>query len=429
VLAVAEYAAVMRLQTGAAAFAVVLAFATTAVTAVTTVQPAAAGSSPALIAFDDNASGVYEFTPGVTQPTLVAKAGVFHEFSPSGMQLAYEVAIERYAGDPKGKNTIVVADRTGGDPHVVLSGPITWKGDKNDVHYPLAWSPSGKELAYGCDGTSDSMGGDLKSQVCVVDVDTGTHHMITDASNKYPLVENAGFTQHFSWTPNGKDLIADVVVPQTCAPSLPPGTTCSNNQVASINVDSGTVTLITKQDASETDGFAPSLSANGKEIVYYRVGGKTSPLTDTGIWVMDTDGSHDHEIFSGYVSGNIAPQPSSLAFSPNGKDILFTSYGDDGSHEDAYRIDADGKGDPVELTADYWNVYEAVWTPTVTTCTVPNLKHKTIAQAKKLLAKAGCTLGKISGPKGHRAKRHIVSQNPKAKRDVPAGTRVNVKLN
>ena len=393
--------------------------------AITTAQPAAAGSSPALIAFDDNASGVYEFTPGVTQPELVAKAGEFPVFSPSGLQLAYEVAYVSRGGSSPDKNTIVVADRTGGDPHVVLSGPITWKGNKNDVHFPLAWSPSGKELAYGCDGTSDSMGGDLQSQICVVDVDTGAHHMITDASNKNTLVENAGFTQRLSWTANGKDVIADVTVPQACGPSAPPGTVCANDQVASIDVASGAVNLITEASANEIDAFAPALSADGKQLVYYRVG---SPNSTIGIWVMDTDGSHDHEIFSGYTPGNIAPQPSSLAFSPNGEDILFTSYGDTGSFEDAYLIKADGKGDPTELTADTRNVFQAVWTPALTTCTVPDLKHKTIAQAKPALKKAACTLGKISGPKTHRSTRHIISQMPKANRDEPVGTKVNIKL-
>jgi Tol biopolymer transport system component len=325
----------------------------------------------------------------------------------------------------------VVAGRTGGDPHVVLSGPITWKGNKNDVHYPLVWSPNGRELAYGCDGTSDSMGGDLKAQVCVVNVDTGAHHMVTEASNKNPLVENAGFTQRLSWTPNGKDLVADVVVSQTCAPGTPAGTTCENNQVASINVDSGAVDLITTSSPStEVDAWAPSLSANGKRIVYYRQGTPKASLTKTGIWVMDTGGGDDHEIYSGYVSGNIAPEPSSLAFSPNGEDVLFTSYGEDsqGHVQAAYRIDADGRGKAVSLTGDNLNVYDAVWTPTLTTCTVPNLKHKTLAQARQALKKAACSLGKVTGPKTHRGTRHIIAQNPKAKRDEPAGTKVNVKL-
>jgi Tol biopolymer transport system component len=400
---------------------------------VTSVQPAAAGSSPALIAFDDNESGLYEFTPGVTQPTLVAKAGIFPSFSPSGMDLAYEVAHESYVGDPKGKNTIVVADRTGGEPHVVLSGPISWSGNKNDVHYPLAWSPNGKELAYGCDGTSNSMGGDLKAQVCVVNVDTGARHMVTEASNLNALEENAGFTQRLSWTPNGKDLIADVVVPETCGPGAPAGTTCADDQVASINVDSGGVSLITQSNGTtELDADAPALSSDGKQLVYYRVSDPNSKATldDTGLWVMDTSGAHDHEIFSGYDSGSIAPEPSSLAFSPNGADILFTSYGTDsqGHVQAAYRIKADGAGDPVALTGDNLNVYDAVWTPTLTTCTVPNLKHKTLAQAKKALKKAACSLGNVSGPKKHRAKRHIISQSPKANRDEPAGTKVKVKL-
>jgi PASTA domain len=146
---------------------------------------------------------------------------------------------------------------------------------------------------------------------------------------------------------------------------------------------------------------------------------------------MDSGGGGEHVIYSGYTTGNIAPYDESLTFSPNGKDILFISYGSNPAADyylDAYEIAANGKGDPKELTPDTHDVYSAVWTPAVTTCTVPNLKHKTLAQAKKELKKAACSLGKVTGPKKHRSRRHIVSQSPKPNKDEPAGTRVDVKL-
>ncbi len=62
------------------------------------------------------------------------------------------------------------------------------------------------------------------------------------------------------------------------------------------------------------------------------------------------------------------------------------------------------------------------------TCSVPKLKGKTLAEAKKLLKRAGCLLGQVRGPRPNRGRRHIVRQDPPAHRDVPAGTKVNVRL-
>ena len=66
------------------------------------------------------------------------------------------------------------------------------------------------------------------------------------------------------------------------------------------------------------------------------------------------------------------------------------------------------------------------YTQTNITCVAPNLKHKTLKKAKKALAKAGCTLGKVKGPKGKSAK--VKKQNPKPGKVLPAGAKVNVKL-
>jgi beta-lactam-binding protein with PASTA domain len=67
-----------------------------------------------------------------------------------------------------------------------------------------------------------------------------------------------------------------------------------------------------------------------------------------------------------------------------------------------------------------------VWTAALTTCTVPDLKHKTLAQAKTMLRKAACSLGKVKGPKSHQSKRHVTSQSIRAKSNRPAGTKVNL---
>jgi IPT/TIG domain/PASTA domain len=61
-----------------------------------------------------------------------------------------------------------------------------------------------------------------------------------------------------------------------------------------------------------------------------------------------------------------------------------------------------------------------------TTCKVPKLRHATLKQARKRLKRAGCKLGKVSGPKSRSAK--VVRQRPKPGTQLPEGSKVKVKL-
>ncbi len=74
------------------------------------------------------------------------------------------------------------------------------------------------------------------------------------------------------------------------------------------------------------------------------------------------------------------------------------------------KADGSGKAEQVTATADDSTM--AVWAPILTTCTVPKLEHKTLAQAKKLLRKAACTLGKIRGSEvaPEQAARHVAER-------------------
>ena len=69
-------------------------------------------------------------------------------------------------------------------------------------------------------------------------------------------------------------------------------------------------------------------------------------------------------------------------------------------------------------------------TPSAAKCKVPNLKGKTLAQAKKLLKTAHCKLGKVSkkkAPKKAKVKKgRIFKQSPAAGAKKPAGTKVSV---
>jgi uncharacterized repeat protein (TIGR01451 family) len=65
----------------------------------------------------------------------------------------------------------------------------------------------------------------------------------------------------------------------------------------------------------------------------------------------------------------------------------------------------------------------------VARCRVPNVKAKTLAGAKKAIAKAGCRLGKVGSQiSTTQLKGRVVSQSPHGGTSVPLGTRVSVVL-
>jgi Tol biopolymer transport system component len=318
-----------------------------------------------------------------------------------------------------------------------LSGPVSWDGStKNDVEYPIAWTPDGNDIAYGCDGSTDTTyDAGRVAQVCEVNVDTGAHHMITSATNQHPLSEGGGTNQRLSFTPDGKHIIATVLGETIdCLAGQPNLGECRVLEIASIDVASGAVKLLTTYDAETNRASSDAqLSPDGSSIVYFQVSDSSSAATrvDTGVAIMDSGGGNGHVIYSGYSPGATdPPYAESLTWSPDGKDVLFVSYGDgdDDYRLKAYLIAANGTGDPYKFTQDNYNVFDPSWAPVLTTCTVPDLKHKTLKHAKNELKKAACTLGKVKGPKKHRSKRKIVSQSPKANKEEPAGTKVNVTL-
>jgi len=60
--------------------------------------------------------------------------------------------------------------------------------------------------------------------------------------------------------------------------------------------------------------------------------------------------------------------------------------------------------------------------PSVVRCVVPKLRGKTVSQARRLLARAHCSLGRVQG----RAKGKIVSQSPRAGKKVAPGSKIRV---
>jgi Tol biopolymer transport system component len=385
--------------------------------------PARAGSSPALLTFDDGSAGVFETPVGSTrQPTEVAPAGLYPQFSPNGTELAYDLERSTKHGMT---NSIVVASRTGGAPRDIITGSTKFDGTKDSVLDPLVWSPNGEEIAYGCDGQQDETDGTVVAQweqVCVVNVTTGTHHLLTDpASDKDPPT-GVGLDERWSWTPDGKEILATVIAAAPCPSGESFSLGCGYLAIGTIDVGSGAVTVLTHSGTSGSHQTSPTVSPDGKDVLYkdwFPAGGGTE-----GLYLMSIGGRGAHLI----DTGGLYPVAGAI-FSPNGKDILFTALSSaDEYHTQAYLIPVAGSDKATQMTSGNESVNDLSWAPRLTTCTVPDLKGKTLAKARKLLKQAACSLGKVHGPTSHRSKRHIVMQSPKAKRDEPAGTKVTVTL-
>ena len=117
------------------------------------------------------------------------------------------------------------------------------------------------------------------------------------------------------------------------------------------------------------------------------------------------------------------------AWSPDGKRIVFGSSEAPANNlnTDLFSVSVHG-GHLTQVTSTPQDSAAASWAPAITLCTVPKLKGKTLKAAKQLLKRAGCVLGSVGGPKKNRRRLHVVKQNPAANRNVPTGTKVNLRL-
>jgi len=66
--------------------------------------------------------------------------------------------------------------------------------------------------------------------------------------------------------------------------------------------------------------------------------------------------------------------------------------------------------------------------PPVLKCRVPKLRGKTLTQARKLLTKSHCKLGKVTQSRRHAKHRLVISERPGAGKTLPSGTKIAVKV-
>lgn len=390
-----------------------------AVLAGVAVPTARAGSLPPVIAFND-AGGIWTVQPGVPSterlfvpdPSDGSGSVAFPTWSPNGAELAYQLR-----DSTTNRDKILLADRTGKLIGTALSLPESLS---KYFTGPFAWSPDGKQIAYWCShqtGTNQFGIEIYQTDVCVVDMASGAHRVLAASTSAIFVEKSSGGPYQMYWSRNGKEIVLDVSHVVTCAP--PVTGLCSQSDIGLVDVATGTLRLLTTGG-----GISPAFSPNGSEIVYFQY--QAAGSTPAGVDIMSASGSFIREVVPSSEIGNVFAEPS---WSPNGKEILFGSAQAPANNFniDLFIVSVNG-GRHTQTTNTPGDSVYPNWGPALTLCTVPKLKGHTLAAAKKLLKRAGCALGSVGGRKKNRGSLHVTKQSPGPNRNVPAGTKVKVRL-
>lgn len=149
--------------------------------------------------------------------------------------------------------------------------------------------------------------------------------------------------------------------------------------------------------------------------------------TPTSLAVGDLDGDHRPDVVT---ANNNAGTVSVLAGNGDGTFEAKRDYKTNGNHPWSVAIgdlNGDGRPDLAVTNSDTDSV--SVFFNRTPTCRVPNVKGKTLADAKRALSGAHCGTGTTSRVRSKAAaKGRVVAQRPAARTILPAGTRVDLVL-
>ncbi len=318
-------------------------------------EPAPA-SLPGLIAFDNPDFGIGTVEPGNPASIRVIYSGGFAydpSWSPDGRMLAFGIEWE----DDPTYASILVTDREGR----VIDTPL-----KKQRIGTIEWSPNGKQIAYQCQlkaTTTDPW------EICLVDVATGKHHMLTDPDDAFRLGTDGGgaILTNLSWSPDGAEIAYAAYHDVPCDP----GVSCGpQTDIVLADAGTGGSSLLTTYGAQH-----PAFSPDGRKLVYYD--SFSNAGEPTGVIVMGAHGGGrrqvvplDHTHLPSQSTG-VYTQPT---WSPDSQKILFGSPTDgaNNGNVDLFIVDASG-GKLTRTTNTPGDDRAGAWappTPPTSACTI-----------------------------------------------------------
>jgi Tol biopolymer transport system component len=359
---------------------------------------AAAASLPSLIAFSFH-GGV-----GVVRPCnpgsehLIAHRAGEAAWSPNGQVLAFDTFSADY------KHTwMTLVDR---GEETVEKVPVSVGG------FPT-WAPNGREIAYICaDGERyvappvfPGAPQAVSFNICVVDVVTGSSRVLATGNAEFFVSPSVG-SGFLSWSPRTNTIVMEALHSEPCP--FQGGTAyCGQEEIDQVDADTGAWSRVV---ATPSSG-APAISPKGDRLAY---------RDPSGLYVASASGANPRLVTS--------LVPSTLAWAPNGKDLVISSSAPPAKNgnDDLFELSLNG-GHPKQYTKTGDSEQFPSWAQAVTRCTVPKLKGQGPSGAKRLIALAGCDLGKVTGRRKGK-NRKVVSQSPAAGANVRVGTKVNIRF-
>ncbi len=274
---------------------------------------------------------------------MILALGQFPSFAQSGdatqtgTPVAPTSSLIAYTSHQDGHAQIYVLDLQ----RVVGGYPATTNISNNAYNETQpAWSPDGKSIAYASDR-------DGNTEICVMDSDGANSHCLTShkTANKKP---NKGMQADSApvWAPDGTH-IAYVA------------TVNGRAQIFVMDTD-GSNTLDLSNSYFNYD--QPAWSPNLKQIAYM-----SNRNGNYALCLMDSSGFNQRCITNN-PTANHRPDPKQSedtfpAWSPDNSLLAITSTRAQNRNADIYLINADGSGDPINLTQNVGSDFEPAWSP------------------------------------------------------------------
>jgi Tol biopolymer transport system component len=183
-----------------------------------------------------------------------------------------------------------------------------------DGGFSAAWSPDGTQIAYVC---PDPIGGD--TEICTVNA---------DGTGLTQLTATAGFEGGPAWSPDGSVIAFSRTPPAE-----------DRSQLRTIDPDTVTEQAITPSAAGRYDS-SPDWSPDGSALAFSRF--DTGSGHGGAIYTIDADGSGLNLVSAPAVGLDI--HHITPAWSPTGKQIVFSRADDDLAFGHLFTVKPNGKG-------------------------------------------------------------------------------------